>query len=607
MADQTQASAAAQTERSAVAGRRRPGKENGSDGRRPDRPANGAAEADPAQTAADPELTSPGVAAADGGEASGPVVIPELLAAGVRAIRHGGTVRSSLRLTRELARIARGGSEIAPERGDWRFRDPTWRENPAYRRLMQSYLAWSAEVQEVIDDASLSWRDTERARFLATLVTTALAPTNTLAGNPEAIKRLVETGGASLARGARNAVHDIRHNGGMPSTVNPGAFVVGENMAATPGSVVYRDEVCEVIQYAPSTPHVRARPVVMVAPQINKYYFMDLAPGRSFIEHAVARGLQFFVISWRNPSAAQRTWDFETYAEAVLRVIDVAREITSSDDVNLLSLCAGGILSTTVLNHLAATGDERIRSASFGVTLLDFEVPAPIGMFDAPPLLSLARLRSREKGVLDGRSLGAVFTWMRPNDLVWNYWVNNYLLGNDPPTFDILAWNADGTNLPQALHHQFLSIFSDNTLATPDQMTVLGTPVDLSRITVDTYVTGATTDHLTPWRGCYQTTQLLSGESTFVLSNAGHIASLINPPGNPKAHYFAGPEPVGDPDSWYAAAERQSGTWWEHWADWVGERSGEERSAPSNTGSRRHPNVEPAPGSYVRNQVPASV
>jgi len=333
---------------------------------------------------------------------------------------------------------------------------------------------------------------------------------------------------------------------------------------------------------------------------------MDLAPGRSFIEHAVARGLQFFAISWRNPGAEQREWDLDTYAEAVLRVIDVAREVTRSDDVNLLSLCAGGILSSTVLSHLAAASDERVRSASFGVTLLDFEVPAPIGMFDAPPLLSLARFRSREKGVLDGRSLGSVFTWMRPNDLVWNYWVNNYLLGNDPPTFDILAWNADNTNLPQALHRQFLGIFSDNALVTPGQLTVLGTPVDLSGITVDTYVTGATTDHLTPWRGCYQTTQLLSGQSTFVLSNAGHIASLINPPGNPKAHYFAGPEPVGDPDSWYAAAERQAGTWWEHWAGWVGERSGPERRAPSNTGSRRYPPVEPAPGSYVRNQVPAS-
>jgi polyhydroxyalkanoate synthase subunit PhaC len=580
---------------------------SGAGTRRPGPRANAARKTDPAQRTADPELTSPGAAAADGGEALGPVAIPALLAAGARAVRHRGAVRSSARLTRELTRIMRGASEIAPERGDWRFRDPTWRENPAYHRLMQSYLAWSAEVQEVVDGASLGWRDTERARFLATFVTTALAPTNTLPGNPEAIKRLLETGGTSLVRGARNVVHDIRHNGGMPSTVNTDAFVVGQDLAATPGSVVYRDEVCEVIQYAPSTPRVQARPVVMVAPQINKYYFMDLAPGRSFIEHAVARGLQFFVISWRNPTADQRDWDLDTYAEAALRAIDVARDVTGSDDVNLLALCAGGILSSTVLSHLAAAGDERVRSASFGVTLLDFQVPAPIGMFDAPPLLSLARFRSREKGVLDGRSLGSVFTWMRPNDLVWNYWVNNYLLGNDPPTFDILAWNADSTNLPQALHRQLLGIFSDNALVTPGQLTVLGTPVDLSRITVDTYVTGATTDHLTPWRGCYQTTQLLPGHSTFVLSNAGHIASLINPPGNPKAHYFVGPEPVGDADSWHAAAERQAGTWWEHWADWVGERSGPERPAPSGTGNRRHPNVEPAPGSYVRNRVPASI
>jgi polyhydroxyalkanoate synthase len=362
-----------------------------------------------------------------------------------------------------------------------------------------------------------------------------------------------------------------------------------------------------VIQYAPSTPHVRTRPVVMVAPQINKYYFMDLAPGRSFVEHAVAQGIPFFVISWRNPGTEQRDWNLDTYAAAVVRVIGVARDVTRSDDVNLLSLCAGGILSTTVLNHLAAAGDDAVRSASFGVTLLDFEVPAPIGMFDAPPVVSLARFRSRQAGVLDGRSLGSVFTWLRPNDLVWNYWVNNYLLGKDPPTFDILAWNADGTNLPSALHRQFLDIFSRNTLATPGAMTVLDTPVDLSSIHVDTYVTGATTDHLTPWRGCYRTTQLLQGDSTFVLSNAGHIASLINPPGNPKSHYFAGPEPTGDADAWLEGAQKQQGTWWEHWAQWVLERSGEERKAPSRLGSRRHRVIESAPGSYVRGMDPVTV
>jgi polyhydroxyalkanoate synthase len=465
---------------------------------------------------------------------------------------------------------------------------------------MQLYLAWSQEVETLVEEADLCWRDAERARFLASILTSALAPTNALLGNPEAVKRLLDTGGASVLKGMRNALHDLRHNRGMPATVDRRGFAVGETLAATPGAVVYRDEVCEVIQYSPSTPHVRSRPVLMVPPQINKYYFMDLAPGRSFIENAVAHGLPFFTISWRNPDAEQRDWDLDTYAAAILRAIGVACAVSHSDDVNLLSMCAGGITSTTVLNHMAATGDERVRSATFGVTLLDFDVPAPIGLLDTGPLVSLARLRSGRAGVLDGSTLASVFSWLRPNDLVWNYWVNNYLLGNDPPRFDILAWNADSTNLPAALHRQFLDVFTGNLLTTPGALTVLGTPLDLGRIEVETYVTGATTDHLTPWRGCYRTTQLLSGPATFVLSNAGHVASLINPPGNPKAHFFAGPEPGGDPDEWRAAAREQRGTWWEHWAEWVLERSGPERDAPSRLGNRRHRVIEPAPGSYVR-------
>jgi polyhydroxyalkanoate synthase subunit PhaC len=554
---------------------------------------------EPEAVAADPELTERAVTAADGGEALGPLRLRDLARAGARAVSHSGALRGSARLGRESAKILVGNSEIAPERGDWRFRDPTWRDNAGYRRVMQLYLAWVKEVSEVVEGADLNWRDAERARFLASLITTTLSPTNSLAGNPEALKHVLETGGKSLVRGARNFAGDLRHNGGMPSSVNAKAFTVGKNLAATPGSVVYRDEVCEVIQYESRTPEVMSRPVLMIPPQINKYYFMDLAPGRSFIEHAVSRGLQFFVISWRNPGPPQRDWDMDVYASAVLQAIDVVRDITRSDDVNTLSLCAGGILTAAVLGHLAANTDSRVHSASFGVTLLDFEVPAPIGMFDSPPVISLGRFRSRRGGVLDGKSLGAVFTWLRPNDLVWNYWVNNYLLGNDPPTFDILAWNADSTNLPAALHRQFLEIFSDNAL-TQGKLNVLGAQVDLGRIQLDTYVTGATSDHLTPWRGCYRTTQLIQGDSTFILSNAGHIASLINPPGNPKAHYFAGPPPGADPDQWLAGAKQESGTWWQHWADWIGARSGEQRKAPTRPGSRRHRPIEPAPGSYVR-------
>ncbi|HEY2436189.1 MAG TPA: alpha/beta fold hydrolase, partial [Solirubrobacteraceae bacterium] len=511
------------------------------------------------------------------------------------AHRSPGLGRRAAALAAETAKILVGSDGVAPKKGDWRFRDDAWRDNPAYRRVMQSYLAGCEALEGAVESADIGWRDKERARFAAAILTSAVAPTNTLVGNPAAVKRAYETGGLSLLRGTRNFVRDMRSNRGMPSTVNREGFTVGKDLAATPGAVVYRDDVCEVLQYTPSTGTVRSRPVLMVPPQISKYYFMDLSPGRSFVEHAVGHGLPFFVISWRNVTADQRDWGLETYAAAIDRVLDVVRDVAQSDDVNLISLCAGGITTSTVLSHLAATGDPRVHSASFGVTLLDFGVPAPIGMFRMAPLLALARERSARTGFLDAASLSAVFSWMRPNDLVWNYWVNNYLMGNDPPVFDILAWNADSTNLAGRLHADFLELMQENLLVTKGELEVLGTPVDLEKVTVDTYVTGATTDHLTPWRGCYQTTQLMSGRSRFVLSNAGHIASLVNPPGNPKAHFFAGPEPMEDADEWLARAEQRSGTWWDDWATWVSERSGEEKKAPAKLGSRRHRAGEPAP------------
>jgi polyhydroxyalkanoate synthase len=296
----------------------------------------------------------------------------------------------------------------------------------------------------------------------------------------------------------------------------------------------------------------------------------------------------------------------DTYAAAVLRAIDVARDVARSDDVNVLGFCAGGILTTTVLNHLAAMSDDRVHTASFGVTLLDFGVPAAVGAFDNGATLGIARARSDRNGLITGRSLSTVFALLRPNDLVWNYYVNNYLLGKDPPVFDILAWNADSTNLSARLHGQFLDIFTNNPLVEQGAMEVLGTPVDVSRIGVETYVTGATTDHLTPWRACYRTTQLFGGDSTFVLSNAGHIASLVNPPGNPRSHYFAGPEPGADPDAWYDAAEQRQGTWWEHWSGWISSRSGDTRRAPAKLGNRRHAPRDDAPGRYVRDLAAAA-
>jgi polyhydroxyalkanoate synthase subunit PhaC len=544
----------------------------------------------------------------DGGEA---VAIPSLreAARGLAAILGQGTTiaQEASRLGAELTRIAWGRSDVAPARGDRRFADPAWTSNPMFRALQQSYLATAGSLDRIVaalGDGGSSTRS-EQARFAANILTSAAAPTNFLASNPAALKRAFDTGGMSIARGVRNFAHDVRHNGGMPAMVEPGVFGVGRDLAVTPGAVVARDPVAEVLQYAPAAEKVFQRPVLVVPPPIGRFYFLDLRPGRSFAEYAASRGLQVFMLSWRNPTAEQGSWDLDTYADRVLAAIDTVREVTGSADVNLIGFCAGGIIAATLLNHLTATGDDRIHSMSFAVTLLDFGLPAPIGAFSGRRLVDFAGHRSRRKGIITSRQMGSAFTWMRPDDLVFNYWVNNYLMGEKPPAFDILAWNTDGTNLPGALHNQFLGIFRDNLLARHEQLSVLGTPVSLSSIKTPVFVTGAVTDHLTPWKGCYRTTQLLSGPSTFVLSYSGHIASLVNPPGNPKAHYWTGGPPGADPDEWLAGAEKQQGSWWEAWAGWVTARSGELTAPPAELGSQQYPALSPAPGLYVRDAAPA--
>jgi polyhydroxyalkanoate synthase len=506
--------------------------------------------------------------------------------------------RAGISLGAELVRISLGRSELTPQPGDSRFRDPAWRDNLAFRRLLQAYLAWCRAVDVLVDSLEEDdWRRAAKARFLLGILTSAAAPTNFLAGNPAAIKRLVDTGGVSLVRGTRNWATDLVTNGGMPSMVKHGSLRVGEQLAITPGGVVSRDEVAELIQYSPSTGEVHERPVLVVPPPIGRYYFLDLAPGRSFVEYAASRGLQTFMLSWRNPSRGQAGWDLDTYAARIDAAIREVRDLTGVEDVNVVSFCAGGIMTAGVLSHLTAIGEAPVHSVAFAVTLLDFGLTAPIGAFSSARLLSLARWNSRRAGVI---------SWMRPDDLVWNYWVNNYLMGLDPPEFDILSWNADGTNVPAALHGQFLDIFEHNPIVTPGGMTCLGSPIDLASITVPAFVAGAVNDHLTPWRGTYRTVQLLGGETTFVLSHAGHIASLVNPPGNPRATYFAGAtDGARSADDWLGAAEQKSGSWWEAWADWTVARSGRLVAAPQALGDRAHPVLVPAPGAYVRDEVPA--
>ena len=542
-----------------------------------------------------------------GGEAVGMPSLRQAARGLAAALSQGTTVaRETSRLGAELTRIARGRSDVAPAQGDRRFTAPAWTSNPAFRMVQQSYLASAQALDQIVKAMGEGRNGTmpEQAQFAANIVTSAAAPTNFLMGNPAALKRAFETGGMSLARGARNFVHDVRHNGGMPSMTEPGAFEVGRDLAVTPGAVVARDAVAELLQYTPATDQVFGRPVLVVPPPIGRFYFLDLRPGRSFVEYAAGRGLQTFMLSWRNPTAAHGQWNLDSYADAVLSAIDAVRDITGSPDVNLIGFCAGGIITTALLNHLAAAHDHRVHSMSYAVTLLDFGLRAPITAFSGRGLIAFAGQRSRRQGIITSRQMGAAFTWLRPDDLVFNYWVNNYLMGDKPPAFDILAWNADGTNLPGALHAQFLDIFRDNLLARPGQLSVLGIPLNLHDITVPTFVTGAVSDHLTPWKGCYRTTQLLGGPSTFVLSYSGHIASLVNPPGNPKAHYWTGGVPGEDPEQWLAGAQKQPGSWWQAWAEWVTARSGDRRPRADHLGSERYPVLSPAPGLYVRDMLP---
>jgi polyhydroxyalkanoate synthase subunit PhaC len=533
----------------------------------------------------------------------------EAVASLVAVLRQGPVLaREAVGLGRELAKVVLGTSEVLPARGDRRFADPAWSGNPVYHRIMQTYLASTSALARTVEDFGSTAGNPARAQaasFAATILASAAAPTNYLLTNPAALKEAFDTGGRSLVRGIGNYLSDLRTNGGMPSMVERDAFTVGVDLAVTPGSVISRDEVAEVLQYAPAGSTVYERPVLVVPPPIGRFYFLDLRPGRSFVEYSVARGIQTFLVSWRNPQREHGDWTLDTYAARISKALDEVRDITGSADVNVIGFCAGGIIATALLNHLVAQGDSRIRSMSYAVTMLDFEKHEQLAAFASPRLVRFARNRSGRKGIITGRDMSSAFTWMRPDDLVFNYFVNNYLMGRKPPPFDILAWNIDSTNLPGALHIQFLDIFADNLLVKPGAMEVLGTPVQLDRIDVPIFVSGAVSDHLTAWTNCYRTTQLLSGESTFVLSYSGHIASLVNPPGNPKAHYWIGGTPGPDPQAWLSGAERTAGSWWEAWAEWVMQHAGDEIQAPATLGNGQHKPLEPAPGLYVCDKNPS--
>ena len=498
----------------------------------------------------------------------------------------------------ELKNVMLGQSALKPEDGDRRFTDPAWSQNPLYRRYLQTYLAWRKELHDWIEHSSLSEQDASRGHFVINLMTEAMAPSNSMA-NPAAVKRFFETGGKSLLDGLSHLAKDMVHNGGMPSQVNMDAFEVGKNLATTDGAVVFRNDVLELIQYKPITESVHERPLLVVPPQINKFYVFDLSPEKSLARFLLRSQVQTFVVSWRNPTKAQREWGLSTYIEALKEAIDVICAITGSKDVNMLGACSGGLTTASLLGHYAALGQQKVNALTLLVSVLDTQLDTQVALFADEKTLEAAKRRSYQAGVLEGSDMAKVFAWMRPNDLIWNYWVNNYLLGNEPPVFDILYWNNDTTRLPAALHGEFIDMFQTNPLTRPGALEVCGTPIDLKQVTCDFFVVAGTTDHITPWDSCYKSAHLFGGKCEFVLSNSGHIQSILNPPGNPKARYMTNSEMPLDPKAWQESSTKHADSWWLYWQTWLSERSGETKNAPRALGNKKFPAGEAAPGTYV--------
>jgi polyhydroxyalkanoate synthase len=509
---------------------------------------------------------------------------------------------AAVRAAAERAVGGAGAAPVAPAAGDRRFADPAFEDNPLFFLLEQEYLLGGQLVSELLDAAELEATADIKARFAAKFILDAVAPTNTLWGNPAALREAFDTGGKSVVKGAMNMLEDLRHNGGWPSQVDSTGFEVGVNMAATPGAVVYRSDLIELIQYEPAVKAVHAVPLLFCPPWINKYYIMDLAPGRSLIEWAVQHGHTCFAISYRNPDASMRDLDFEDYLrQGPLDAVRVVREITGAPQVNTVSVCLGGTLTAIALAYNAAVGDPSIKSATFLNTHTDFTVPGALGVFTDEATIAGLEKQMAKTGFLDSDKMSHTFDALRANDLVFQYVVNNWLLGKKPPAFDLLVWNNDSTRMPARMHSRYLrSCYLRNEFAR-GEFEVEGHLLQPGKVDIDTYVLSAVDDHIVPWVSGYKTTQLLGGANRFVLSTSGHIAGIVNPPG-PKAQHWTNEANPPDPQAWKDGATLQQGTWWTDWATWIGGQGGAKIPAPGRLGSKDHPPIEAAPGSYVRNR-----
>lgn len=493
---------------------------------------------------------------------------------------------------------------VVPPAGDRRFKGPEWAASPVHDYMRQAYMINARFLTEMAD--SLPIPDhlmRERVRFLTRQYVDALAPSNFAASNPEVVQRAVETNGESLTQGLLNLIGDVE-KGGISMT-DDSAFEVGRNLAVTPGSVVYENELMQLIQYAPATEKVYRRPLLMVPPCINKYYILDLQPENSFVRYIVEQGVTVFMVSWRNPKAAQAQLEWGDYLEdGIFVALEAVRSITRVEKPNVLGFCIGGTLLATALAVLRARGEDPVESVTFLTTLLDFADTGDIACFIDETSVAAREATIGKGGLMGGRELSQVFSALRPNDLVWNYVVDNYLKGNKPPAFDLLYWNADSTNLPGPFAAFYLrNMYLENNLRVPGGLRLLGEAVDLGRIECPAFFVASREDHIVPWHTSFLGRRLLGGETKFVLGASGHIAGVVNHPAKKKRSYWTNEAFPATSDEWLTGASEHAGSWWPCWIEWLGARSGEQMGAREKLGSREYKPGEDAPGRYVKESI----
>jgi polyhydroxyalkanoate synthase len=490
---------------------------------------------------------------------------------------------------------------IEPARGDNRWKHQAWSDNPMFDALKQGYLLATQGILDGIDRApDIDPQTRARVKYFAKQFCDAMSPTNFPWLNPAVIEETLRTGGLNLQKGLRNALEDERENNGRPALVDKSAFRVGENVATSKGEVVFRNELIELIQYAPTTETVYARPLLIVPPWINKFYILDLQPANSLIKFATDSGLQTFVISWRNPDATLAGTTFRDYLElGPLTAARVMREIASSADINQIGYCIGGTLTAMELAYLAKTDPALVNAVTFFAALVDFSEPGDIKNFLGPEALASIAAKMRADGVLQASEMADTFNLLRANDLIWNVAVNRYLLGKDAPAFDLLYWNSDATRMPAAMHAYYLeNMYVRNALA-KGELEVDGVPIELSAVRNDVYAVASIEDHIAPWRSVYKMTQLFAGDVRFRLGHSGHIAGIINSPASGKGNYWKADANPPSADDWFRGAEKLAGSWWPDWLAWIEARSGVRVPAPERPGTEKYPALAPAPGTYV--------